>query len=129
MIYISHFELMRMENESCDRSFLPGEIVMNEETILSTDRRIQVFREKDELKSNDIYNNHEIIEVTLSDVSGDILFETDGKIIDGGCDGKRSTKHKIFLEMPSSNENVRIWAGIMSFSSSPIPHSIHRMGF
>jgi len=101
-----------MENDFCERDFRPGAVVMNEETVQSDKRHIIVEREGERLSSNDTYVSGEVLQVSLSDTTGEYLFEcTYGEFQPGGCEGHRSCRKLSALVMPSEGEIVSIWAG------------------
>ena len=101
-----------MENDLCDRNWTVGTIVMNAVVVASDEREIKVYRENLEILSNDTYVPDEILLVTLSDTSGDILLQTSGGHFDpGGCGGLRSCRKSTALTMPHSGEMVTLYAG------------------
>lgn len=101
-----------MENEFCEREWKLGDVVMNANIVSSKERRIRVFRENAELFSNDSYIPNEMLMVTLSDKTGDYLFQTNaGKFDPGGCHGLRSSRKSTALAMPVNSQIVEIQAG------------------
>lgn len=101
-----------MENDYCERSFRPGEIIMNEMTIESNERNITIYRGKKELNSLSYYYSSEVLTVSISKTGGDIIFQVENAtFINGGCDGKRTSKNSQSIKLPSTNSIVKIWAG------------------
>jgi hypothetical protein len=113
MRLIPLLDAIRMENDFCDRSFRPGEIVMNEITVESEERTIEVSRGNKLLASSDTYYPNELLKLSLSEATGDIIFQVDnGTIVSGGCQGIRTCKNQQSLKMPGGGGAVvRIWAG------------------
>jgi hypothetical protein len=105
---------LRMENDFCDRSFRSGEIVMNEVVVESDERSVEVYRGNKLLKSSDLYYPNEVLKLSLSEVSGDIIFQVENAtIVGGGCQGTRTSKNMQMIKMPEEGGDavVRIWAG------------------
>jgi hypothetical protein len=103
-----------MENDFCDRSFRAGEIVMNEITVESEERFIEIYRGNKILESQSEYYPNEVLKVALSQSSGDIIFQVENATYVsgvGGCSGTRSCKNQQMITMPSESIGVKIWAG------------------
>lgn len=111
-LWISSDCFFRMENDFCERSFRVGEIVMNENTVESDERAIIVQRGNKVLEPLSLYYPKELLKVSLSVASGDIIFQVENAtFVDGGCQGRRTCKNHQSLLMPSEPVGVKIWAG------------------
>lgn len=125
-----------MENDFCDRSLMPGTVIMNERAILSSEGRVRVFRGdsfQEEMFSHDLYFSGEQVLVRLqvddeTAAGAEVVFEARGAVFPaGGCGGRRSSREGSLLRLPevsSSAERqvvgrgegegegeVRVWAG------------------
>ena len=105
----------------CEREWKLGDVLLNEVIVSSNERTIKIYRDDKEIFSNDTYIPDEILMVTMSDTSGDRLFQTNGGHFDpGGCDGLRSSRKSTALIMPHLPQVVSIYAGVSIFYSSKI---------
>jgi hypothetical protein len=106
-----------MTKDYCNRQLIVGEIIMNEDVILSESRIVEVYRGKTALKSGeDSYQPGEKLTVKISDASNQYVYEVNGKMTKnnkhkvefsgGGCDGKRiANKPSVELSIPVVEES------------------------
>jgi len=109
-----------LASQYCDRPLVAGEVIMNQEVELSSDRTILVYRDGIEIKSGDEYILGEKLTISITELkkTNQYMFEssTNAKFEGGGCDGIRSAKTKPTLILPSimsadSDNKVTIVSG------------------
>lgn len=107
-----------------------GEVIMNNEAGVSTDRALRVFRGDDQLTSDGVFTPGETLRVEISDEKGQFVIETSaGSFEDGGCDGRRVIVSPANLVLPSGSAEVALWAG-WAYGHSQVlisPHFVLRL--
>jgi hypothetical protein len=110
-----------MTSDYCKRQLKLGEVIMNEEVVESNERTVDVYRKNLKLISNsDSFTAGEQLTVKISNSQHQYVYEisgnTEARIIDGGCNGKRKAdRPEIQIIMPINNLNdpvtiVAAWA-------------------
>jgi hypothetical protein len=95
-------------SDYCSIELVESSIIMNNEAMLDNERYVRVYREGVELKSGALYVPGEVLEVHLSDIKGQYVFEAaNAKFKSGGCSGRRSTSRGSELAI-ANEENADI---------------------
>ena len=120
-----------MENDYCDRSVVPGTVIMGQEAVLSKDGFVRVFRGdtfQQEIESGvHLYESGEKFKVYSSIPEGsegvEVIFEVNGTgkeagFLAGGCGGRRAARDGSILMVPKFEDEsedgptVLVWAGM-----------------
>lgn len=114
-VFVSGFASW-MTRDFCDRALSAGEIIMNDEVVVSDERHVRVYRDTVELSNNSVYIPLERLLVELSDPAGQYVFESLAATFEGGgCNGHRfsSSTKKAYIVLPAvdSCPEVSIVAG------------------
>lgn len=98
-----------MTSDFCRRELRVGELIMNEEVVLSEDRVVEVYRDGAALRSNyDHFVLGETLTVKISTTNDQYVYEVSGnkeaRFVNGGCNGRRiADKKEVQLDLPKSN--------------------------
>jgi len=98
----------------CTRKLAVGQVIMNSKAVRSGDRHIIVYRGITKIQSNETFVAGETLEVTLSDVNDQYVFDVQNAVFqDGGCSGHRINDKEMakLLISVDASESIIITAG------------------
>ena len=108
-----------MTTDFCARSLTPGEVIMNQPALTDEERHV-ILRKDDNLDDGVAnpysFTNSDNLAVYISDIAqeNEFVFEIQGDgavFVDGGCQGKRSTKNGAKLDLSQAVGPFSIVAG------------------
>jgi len=98
----------------CSTPLEVGEIIMNHEAAMSSERSIEIYRGTQQLKTDDSFIPGEQLTVVLNgEDAGEMVFESNFGVFEyGGCEDHRSTLSTSTVNIPDNlAEPIEFWAG------------------
>ena len=86
---------MHMTRKHCDRSLLPGTVIMGKESVVDTERGIKIFQGDSEVKNGSTLHSLNDLKVTLDPKTTQLVLETSlgASFVNGSCEGTRTTSN------------------------------------